>query len=352
MALSPILTSKTPFDSTVSTTFSFTYSGNQPQKNRLIIKKASDNTTVYDNTETTMQMYHTLIANTLTDGINYTAQLSVFDTNNVESPLSNTILFSCLSTPSFSFSNLTASQTINNSYYEFQLSYSQTQGELLSSYELYLYDSSQKQLNQTGLLYDVNNLKYTFANFIDKTEYYIRATGETVNGISLDTGLIAFNIAYTTPSMFAITQLDNLPESGQLKFTCNMKSITGTSNPSTPTYINNEKIDLTSSGSYALFNENFSIANDFTLETIASDFYPYQNAYEFSNGTNTITLKYMLNVFDNAIGQQGWFLLEVPNAIATYRIATKPFTPLVSGQQVYLLIRRIGYLYDIVMKLV
>jgi hypothetical protein len=106
------------------------------------------------------------------------------------------------------------------------------------------------------------------------------------------------------------------------------------------------------SDAYVLFSENFNIASDFTFQTIASDFYPYQNAYEFSNGNNTITIKYMLAVFDSSIGQQGYFLLEVPNAITSYRIATQPFTPLISGQQVYLLIRKIGYLYDIVMKLV
>jgi len=198
----------------------------------------------------------------------------------------------------------------------------------------------------------VNNLKFTFTNFTDKTQYYIRAIGSTVNGIAVDTGLIAFSVSYITPSLFTITELENLPCSGQVKISCNMKLANGTSNPETPTYIDNEKVDLTQTGSYVLFSENFNIASDFTFQTIASDFYPYQNAYEFSNGNNTITIKYMLAVFDSSIGQQGYFLLEVPNAITSYRIATQPFTPLISGQQVYLLIRRIGYLYDIVMKLV
>ena len=50
-------------------------------------------------------------------------------------------------------------------------------------------DDSKNELKGTsGVKYDTSDLSFTFPGFVSKEQYKIRAIGETVHGISIDTG--------------------------------------------------------------------------------------------------------------------------------------------------------------------
>jgi len=114
--IKPILKQISAFDKNDSVNFHFNFYGNQPMKNRLIIKNNITNAVIYNKIQETLHSYHILSSNTLVNGNVYNAQLSIFDENDVESDLSNTVTFHCYSTPLFSFINLnTTTNQVKNS---------------------------------------------------------------------------------------------------------------------------------------------------------------------------------------------------------------------------------------------
>ena len=132
--VTPILLSKLAFDKSYATTFPFTSNGgNQVVKNRLQIANNVTGVVVYDSTQTTYQLYHTLAENTLTNGTYYNARLKTYDVANNESEWSNTIQFYCFQTPTLTFQNFQS--TINNSTQLFEALYSQFNGEPIATYQ-------------------------------------------------------------------------------------------------------------------------------------------------------------------------------------------------------------------------
>ena len=199
-------------------------------KNRLIIKNNITNAVIYNKIQETLHSYHILSSNTLVNGNVYNAQLSIFDENDVESDLSNTVTFHCYSTPLFSFINLnTTTNQVKNSNYELQLQYSQLEDEPLNYYKVLLYDYSQKEINNSGNLYNTD-LKYVLSGLLNDTQYYVRGVGQTLNGINLDTGLIHFVVKYISPSLFSLVQLENLPFEASVKVSSHFVKIVGKSN--------------------------------------------------------------------------------------------------------------------------
>ena len=101
----PILYNIEAFDANNPKTFQFIWNGNQSFGNRLYIYE-NGTKLVYSKPDTTMQLKHTLPANTLVNGVSYTAKVIVIDIDGTESELSDPILFSCFTTPTFTFDNI------------------------------------------------------------------------------------------------------------------------------------------------------------------------------------------------------------------------------------------------------
>ncbi len=59
-----------------------------------------------------------------------------------------------------------------------------------------LYSHQKVLLQTTNIVYDVSDKKTIFTGLNDATEYYIRATGITIHGMTLDTGYIHILVAY------------------------------------------------------------------------------------------------------------------------------------------------------------
>ena len=104
--MKPILFNTLSFDSLREKTFYFVWNGNQAFGNILQIRNNDTNNLIYQSVETTMQLKHTLSANTLSNGVLYNARIAVMDIDNNISEYSDPILFYCFTTPTFTFDNI------------------------------------------------------------------------------------------------------------------------------------------------------------------------------------------------------------------------------------------------------
>jgi hypothetical protein len=108
----PILYNADAWDSSKEKTFNFLWEGNQSFGNILQIRNNLTDKIVYEESETTMQLKHTVPANTLKNGILYNVRVAVIDIDNNVSEYSDPMLFYCYTTPTFTFDNIQENQVI------------------------------------------------------------------------------------------------------------------------------------------------------------------------------------------------------------------------------------------------
>lgn len=255
-----------PFDALIETSIKFSWNGNQVFKNRCIIKENETNSVVYDNTVDSFKLEHVIDLSkaTLENGKRYNAFITVFDKDGIESDIQSLgESFLCLKTPIFCFSDIIDGQSISSSSYEFHLTYSQENNELLDSWSISVYTKNHTLLSTSGIKYNTSDLKYVISGFSNKNEYIIRAIGQTVNGFTMDTGDISISVDYTTNNIFSILEPTNLREIGAIQIKSNVVSSEGHLKHSPGTYINNEYLDLRNNTlTYKegfLFDDNFSL---------------------------------------------------------------------------------------------
>lgn len=298
----PTLIAVPSFDATQPYTFTFNIQSGSAQivANQLTIRRQSDNQIVYDEKQETFKYEHVVNADELVNGTYYNAVVSVFDTDDNQSPTSIPIQFWCYSTPSIMFTNIPASNIITNASFNFTFTYAQNEGEALNSYVVNLYNAFQSQIATSGVIYAQTGTppydgSYLFAGFEDNTVYYIEIVGTTVNGAIVSTGQIQFTVKYSQPDLFTLVELTNNCEEGYITLKSNIVIIEGTSNPDPPTYINDQEVDLTEDGSWVEWNNGYSISGDFLTRLWFRSPNPYTQIMQFSNAQGqTITMNYML----------------------------------------------------------
>ena len=303
----PTLLSQVAFDATTENTFYFNVinSSSQIVSNTLTIRNNSTNTIVYQQNQQTFQYSHVLPANQLSNGTYYNATISVFDSEGNQSSNSIPIQFWCYTTPELNFNNIPTSNIINNSTYNFQFTYTQNENEPLNTYTVNLFNSSQVQISTSNEQYATSGTppyvgNYTFTGLTNNTQYYIQVTGITIEGTLIQSTLEQFTVQYIQPVSFAILQLENNCDEGYITILSNMISIDGTSNPDPPVYIDNEAIDLTDNGSWAQWNQGFSINNNMLARIWFKNPNLYTNLIQFSNTQGqTIQLNFMLGYENN-----------------------------------------------------
>ena len=352
MALTtPILYSQAAFDATQAHTFTFNVvGGEQVTQNKLVITNQSTNEIVYQVVQTTYKFEHILPANTLTNGVYYSAYVITYNANGAASSQSNSIQFYCYSTPSFAFSNLPINNVITNSSYNFQATYNQTEGELLNSYVFTLYDAQRIQIATSGTQYvgatttPPTIVAYQFTGFVDRTSYYIRAIGQTAQGTQVDTGLIAISVLYTVPSLFSVIELNNNCSGGYVLVKSNLIEIGAKSNPTPPIYIdNNTAVDDRNSGRYVQWDSGFELSDNFTASLWGR---------AFNENSNIIT---MIDDYDNEIiiryrtNDDGTVYADatVTNGSIRYYIYSASIPKPTETDKIQFWIRRIGYQYAI-----
>ena len=343
----PVLYSINAFDATTEFTFTFGWDGNQSIKNRLRIFDNVTNALLYDAVIVTFQLKHTLPINSITNGLTCWAEIYTIDSNEVQSSPSNKIIFKTYSTPTWNFSNLITNQIIENSSYLLELNYSQSEGETLNYYQIFLYSATQSLLYQSGVLYDRVNLTSSISGLEDNTQYYIRATGKTLNGMDLDTGFIPISVEYTSPSIYSLLTLENVAKDATIKISYNLKIVTGTSNVETPTYIDGTKIDLTTNGDYVNFEKGFLISGNFLLQMVGQDFIDNSIIAELSNEKQKIELKYMRGEFTSQVEEKAYFILRSFNNINNYVIYSNYIPLPLPTDRIHIWIKRVDNVYDL-----
>ena len=303
MALTtPTLLSQVAFDATEQQTFYFNVTGTSAQivSNTLTIRDNNTNAIVYQENQETYRYEHVVNANELTNGTYYNAVISVFDSTGSQSSNSVPIQFWCYTTPTIQFTNIPSSGIVTNSSFNFQFTYNQTENEPINSYVVNLFNSSQIQISTSGVQYATNgtppyNGNYTFTGFENNTVYYIQIIATTTEGTIVSTSLQQFTVQYIRPDLFTIIQLTNNCNEGYITLTSNIILIEGSSNPSPPTYINNQEVDLTNDGSWVRWDDGFSITGDMLARGWFRNPNEYTTLFQFSNTNGqTIKLNFMI----------------------------------------------------------
>lgn len=264
----PILNTNTSnaWDAKLSHDIRFQYYGNQSMKNRIIIRNNTTNIIVYDITQTTMLLQHTVAANAITNGTLYNIQVQTFDSLNVASELSDAVLFYCLDTPVFRI-NVTNNQIIRTPSYQVIIDYSQTQGDALQEYKICLYDTSHNEVYNTGARYSLS-IPTIISGLDDNSTYYIQGFGRTVNNMSIETELLVFTVDYIQPILYAFLKPENRPEQGDILLTMNFISIEGhMDNGASAQYttVNNKTFLNLQEGQTAIFDDGFTVSGNYTL---------------------------------------------------------------------------------------
>jgi len=275
MAVKPIISTITPWDSTAGTNITFSYSGNLPVSAKATIGNASTLKTVLTlsggvtNTPDGRFMFYidgNILKANLADingnGNKYYIQLSVIDSHNTSSPYSDKAYFWCLSTPQFYYQYPETDSRVEGASVDASLVYEQAEGEKLYMYRHYLYDNSKNLIQMSDHFYDENGMTYTFKGLDVSTSYYVRSQGQTKNGILLDTGYVHFyteNAEMESHSLLGLESDDNATVYG----TTNMILIEANEDPDLYIYFNS-LVQLI--GKKITYETNYKIARDFTLQ--------------------------------------------------------------------------------------
>ena len=291
----PIVNTIAAFDATAAHTINFVVNGgDQVTANRAIIKLGSTNEVLYDDTQTTFALQHTIPADTLTNGNYYIIQIQTFNSNSESSALSSPLTFYCYTTPTFSFSNLPTGNVVQNASYNFTLSYNQTQGEALSSYIVDVYSITQSLVWSSNVVYvgangvPPTNFEIPVSGFEDSSAYYIRARGQTEQLTELDTGYILLTTTFDARSIYTQLLLTNNSCDGYIMITSNVVSLDGTTNPTDPTYIDDQEIDLRGEGNYVTWEQSFGIYGTYTARIWLRDINPNTIVATIYNANNPL----------------------------------------------------------------
>ncbi len=251
-----------PFDPANEYNIEFVYQDVQPVKNRAVITDNESGNVVYDSVQNTMRLYHTLPSGTLTAGKKYLIQIQVFDVDNNYSNLSDAVLFLCLTTPEFSFNNLTSGTVYKQANIALELLYSQLEGEQIRNYQIVQYNAEKVKIGASEVIYSQDNLTYTFYGLENNNTYYFRAIGETQNEMPLDTGYIEVNVQLTLLPIDAIFQLDNDYNEGVIRLTFDIRDVHYTLTGDDYTFSNGA---VTLNTSSVLYDSGFSVNDNFAL---------------------------------------------------------------------------------------
>lgn len=349
----PQLLSVNAFDASFEYTFKFTYDGNQIRKTRLQICNNQTNAVVFNQTIDNYQAKHTLPANTLTNGTLYNVAIECFDKDNHSSGLSNKVIFYCFTTPSFKFSNITNGLIIGNSNITPSLTYSQIEGELLNSYQFILYNHNKVQINQSGIKYNTSSMTTNFSN-LEETNYFIRAIGETVNGMLLDTGFIGFSVVYDSPNNFSLLEVTNLEHEGRIKIKSNIIGMSGRTLPEDAElkFIDNEMLDLTNTNTKVIFDKGFSLNDDFEFDIVwygepiyNETFFEFEDIYK-----NKIILSWRLGTYESNNNIEKTFIKLETEKTLKYMILSNFIDKPLSTQKTEIYIRRINHVFELYIK--
>lgn len=265
----PIIKQLKTFDATVGSTAYFVWTGFMAYNNRMIIYDASTMNVVYDNTydENHYTLDHAIPAKILTNGKKYAVSIAVLDINKTESTFSDKYYFTVSKTPTFYLKDLSTSTTLSvqNASYTAELVYSQADNVAIDTYSFSLYNSVKERIFTSDVYKGAkSSFKCTFNALANNSVYYISATGSTVQGVTMSTGLCPISVNYQEPSFYSVFYTTPNPIIGTVDYTSNMIDIESDL-PSKDYRFEDGFVDLTKEPNSVRYSKNFTIPKNFTL---------------------------------------------------------------------------------------
>lgn len=257
----PIINTIIPFDPTYDQVITFSYEDNQAVRNRIIIKNNENGAIITERTQEGMALQHTIPSKILVAGEQYTIQVQVFDADGNQSNFSDAVLFYCFTTPELSFANIQNDEPHKNASISLDLSYVQTEGEPIRSFQFMQYSFDKTLISSSEVFYSQSPMSYSFYNLENDSVYFFRATGETQHGMALDTGYVEVKVEYKQLPMIVAFDIENDYCNGVISISLNIRDVEyelGNNN-----YIlDNDKVVLMDN---YLKYFNFEVDDDFSL---------------------------------------------------------------------------------------
>ena len=292
-----------PFSATVGTTVTYSWNGSRNYGyNAYIYQEGVDGKYIElsSGDEPVYKCEFTIPANAkssdgsvkLTNGKTYRIKVRSKDKQGGYSDWSNYATFMCIKDPIFDITGFTGAvgdpgsvvEQTNNlvqaSNIELVIHYFQnntkaeadgvTNDEQLNIWKALLYDSSRTLIDYSSDLYYSTSDSYSFSGLRNDNIYYIRATGETVNGKQVDTGYYKVQSEWMFPNVFTNIEAYNNPEQGNIHISSNIIPINGQfqqdgENSTDITWVTNDGIDLRKAGDSVLFDVTYGVDDEYTL---------------------------------------------------------------------------------------
>lgn len=329
----PIIQRFTAFDATADHTITITWSGTVAS-NSVFVYAASTNALVYSGSASG-RLVHIIPADRLTNGSQYYVNATVTDAEGVESEVSDNYFFSCYSTPTFEFDD--PPNKIQGSSVRVMVRYAQAENRQIMSYAFYLYTKSGYLLQTSETFFD-NTLAYTYKGLLDNTEYYIRARGNTVDNMLVDTGMHLISVKSGNAARMSILTCDNEPKEGRIHYHTTIYRIEYHGEDDIEIY--DSKADV--HGKTLYYDKGFCIDGDFTFKADFEDLITDDKTpmVEIRNDKGDSVCVYLMN-YD---GEYRWKLIAT-NGNYKYMIYTDPyyFDGPISGRINF---RRVNNLYQ------
>lgn len=331
-------------------TIPFTYSGNLIKKVKIKITTSSDienviygegDGTGVDKTQVRARSIYQLPADAIDVseyGTRYYIQVKVIENDDSESLWSDPRLVTIITSPIFKFDNVEAEDTITHSYLDAILNYSQSENELLQSYQFYIYDNNHILLSSSDVLYDISSLSYRY-NGLEDGIYYIRAKGSTVNGYDVDTDYIKIYVNFERPELYSNFYLTNNFSKGSVTYRTNILSI-DYHGDAVFDYVDGF-IDLTAQDLY--YDKGFNIDSNATF-IIKGKGFLQSNVKFFEAKNSTQSNSFYITAFiydDNSIR----FKLISTNGLNNY-VLYSPACSITNEDLITFAIRKVNGLYD------
>ena len=208
----------------------------------------------------------------------------------------------------------------------------------MNEFRYYLYDSTKNLLVESEIFYGADNLNYAYRGLEDDKFYYIRAIGNTVRGLQLDTGYIKIFVNYENPEDYKLIYAECDPKNSIVTYQTNFVVI-NPSDTTTEYEYDNGWINLVDKT--LVYDKDFIVNGNFTMSIRGKGMYRNQTIIRPSNENEGFTLSSY--IYDDG---QMRYKLTVPNGICNYILYSEPITP--EEQDIVTIhIRRINNVYQL-----
>ena len=271
---------------------------------------------------TSRSIRHSLLSNTLTNGLEYKIRVTAYNQNN-ESATSDFVIFQTSSRPIVTLPSPIQAESFN---YTFTATYSQSESVPLRNWSAFLYDENEQLIDSTRIQ-TTSNLEWLVSNLQAGKHYYVEFQAISTKGLTGTTGKVLLTVSYYRPQVTVNLDAKAIPKAG-VELSWYIAQIIGTAD--TATFIDNEKLD-TRNNNPVYFDEGFSTNNDFTMKIWLEDIPSKQELLTMYGENGTYQLWY------DAVLQQFILKKTLNNGLKMEWLSNK-----LNGNSYYILIQQIG----------